>query len=58
MNEFLRGFIMQGIRDMIKKGVDLYIVYQYATGWYDKNVLLEEDLREIQSSYNSEVPNG
>ena len=52
MDDFLRGFIMQGIRDMIDKKIELYRVYQYAVGWYEKNVLLEDDLREIQSAYN------
>ena len=51
MNEFLREFIMQGIRNMIDNNIELYKVYQYAAGWYDKSVLLEEDLQEIQSLY-------
>ena len=55
MNEFLREFIMQGIRDMIARKVELYRVYQYAVGWYEKNVLLEEDLREIQNAYSAET---
>lgn len=55
MDEFLRGFIMQGIRDMIDRKVELYRVYQYAVGWYEKNVLLEEDLREIQNAYSTET---
>lgn len=55
MNEFLREFIMQGIRNMIDNKMELYKVYQYAVGWYEKNVLLEEDLREIQNAYNTET---
>lgn len=51
MNEFLRVFIMQGIRNMISNKMELYKVYQYAVGWYEKNVLLEDDLREIQKAY-------
>jgi len=47
MNEFLRSFIMTGIRDMIKRNRALYQIYQYASGWFDKNVLTQEDLQEI-----------
>lgn len=55
MNEFLRKFIMQGIRDMIGRKIELYRVYQYAAGWYEKDVLLEKDLIEIQNAYSIET---
>lgn len=51
MNEFLRSFLMVGIRDMIKNGVVLYQTYQYASGWFSKGVLMQEDLEEIQGLY-------
>ena len=51
MNEFLRNFIMTGIRDMISHNKPRYQVYQYASGWYDKGVLTEDDLKEIEASY-------
>lgn len=51
MNEFLRQFIMTGIRDMINRDVALYQTYQYASGWFSKNVLTQEDLEEIQRLY-------
>lgn len=51
MNEFLRQFIMEGIRDMIARDVALYQTYQYASGWFAKGVLLQEDLEEIQRLY-------
>lgn len=51
MNEFLRNFIMTGIRNMIERDVPLYQVYQYATGWHDKGILAEDDLREIEEKY-------
>ena len=64
MNEFLRNFIMTGIKDMISKNVALYQTYQYASGWFSKGVLLQEDLEEIQRLYEEkakeiveEVPN-
>ena len=51
MNEFLRNFIMTGIRDMAKNGVALYQTYQYASGWFEKGVLTQEDLVEIETLY-------
>lgn len=51
MNEFLRNFIMKAIRDMIKNNIELYKTYQYASGWYSKNVLSQEDLEEIETLY-------
>ena len=51
MNEFLRNFIMTGIRNMIERDVPLYQVYKYAAGWYDKGILTEGDLREIEEKY-------
>ena len=51
MNEFIRKFIMTGIRDMISRRVALYQTYQYASGWFSKGVLLQEDLEEIQRLY-------
>lgn len=55
MNEFLRNFIMTGIRDMAKNGVALYQTYQYASGWFEKGVLMQEDLEEIQVMYQEPV---
>lgn len=51
MNEFLRNFVMTGIRDMIKRDVALYQTYQYASGWFSKGILSQEDLEEIQRLY-------
>lgn len=51
MNEFLRNFVMTCIRDMIKRNVALYQTYQYASGWFSKGVLLQEDLEEVQRLY-------
>ncbi len=51
MNEFLREFIMTAIRDMIDKDVALYQTYQYASGWFEKGVLMQEDLQEISALY-------
>lgn len=42
---------MTGIRNMIERDVPLYQVYKYAAGWYDKGILTEDDLREIEEKY-------
>lgn len=55
MNEFLRIFIMTGIRDMIVKNVALYQTYQYASGWFSKGVLMQEDLEEISKLYEEKA---
>lgn len=43
----LRKFLMQGFIDAVGKMSDYQIILN-ATGWYEKNVLLEEDLAELQ----------
>lgn len=49
--DFLRQFIMTAIRDMINNNVALYQTYQYASGWFSKGVLTQEDLEEIDKLY-------
>lgn len=51
MNEFLRKFVMDTIRKMINNNVDEWQVRQYALGWYEKSVLIQEDLIEIETLY-------
>ena len=53
--EFLRNFIMTGIRDMIKRDVALYQTYQYASGWFSKGVLTQTDLEEISRLYEEKA---
>ena len=43
----LRVFIMTGLKNAVGKMEDYQIILN-ATGWYEKNVLLEEDLAELQ----------
>ncbi len=43
----LHGFIMSGLRDAVGQLPD-YKVILNATGWYEKNVLNESDLAELQ----------
>ena len=42
----LRDFIKKGLLDAVGKMADYQVILN-ATGWYEKNVLLEEDLAEI-----------
>ena len=42
----LREFLLKGFLDAVGKMADYQIILN-ATGWYDKGVLLEEDLAEI-----------
>ncbi len=43
----LHDFLMQGIKGMIGNEPD-YKVIKYSMGWYDKQLLNETDLAEIQ----------
>ena len=45
----LREFIKKGFLDAVGKMADYQIILN-ATGWFDKNVLLEEDLAEINEA--------
>ena len=51
MNEFLRKFVMDTIKKMIENNVDEWQVRQYALGWFEKNVLVQDDLLEIETIY-------
>ena len=47
-----REFIRRGFLNAVGKLADYQIILN-AAGWYDKGVLLEEDLAEIQSAINA-----
>ena len=47
----LRGFIKKGLISAIGKMADYQVILN-ATGWYEKNVLQEEDLSEIDKRIN------
>ena len=51
MNEFLRNFVMNTIKKMIASDVDEWQVRQYALGWFEKSVLTQNDLIEIETLY-------
>ena len=44
----LRNFIKNGLLDAVGKMADYQVVLN-ASGWYEKSVLLEEDLAEISA---------
>ena len=44
----LREFLMKGFKDAIGSMADYQIILN-ATGYYEKNVLTEDDLAELQS---------
>ena len=45
----LRDFIKKGLLDAVGKMADYQVILN-ATGWYEKGVLLEEDLAEINQA--------
>ena len=48
MSFSLHDFLMKGFRDAVGKMAD-YVVIMNAVGWFEKNVLTEADLAEIQA---------
>ena len=49
----LREFIKKGLKDAVGKMADYQVILN-ATGWYEKNVLLEEDLAEINAQIETQ----
>lgn len=47
----LREFIKTGLLDAVGKMADYQVILN-AGGWYNQNVLLQEDLAEIQEAIN------
>ena len=44
----LRDFLMKGFRDAVGKMADYQVIFN-ANGYYEKGVLTEEDLAELQN---------
>lgn len=44
----LRSFVKKGLIDAVGKLGDYWVIHN-AAGWHEKGVLLEEDLKEINS---------
>lgn len=51
----LKIFVMKTLTSMKEAGEDEYKVMQYALKYYEKNVLTEEDLAEVESWFDAEV---
>ena len=49
----LREFIKKGLLDAVGKMADYQVILN-ATGWYEKSVLLEEDLAEISAKIEAQ----
>ena len=52
----LREFIKKGLISAIGKMADYQVILN-ATGWYEKNVLKEEDLAEIDTKISAQYEN-
>lgn len=52
----LREFIKKGLMAAIGRMADYQVILN-ATGWYEKNVLKEEDLAEIDARINAQYEN-
>lgn len=48
----LRGFIKAGLRNAVGKMADYQIILN-AAGWYEKGVLTEDDLAELQDAIDA-----
>lgn len=51
----LHKFVMDTICGMVGKELE-YKVRQYALGWFEKNVLTEEDLAAVETHFTEIVP--
>ena len=51
----LRNFIKKGLLSAVGKMADYQVILN-ATGWYEKNVLFEEDLAEINAKIEAQYP--
>ena len=49
----LRDFIKRGLLDAVGKMADYQVILN-ATGWYEKGVLLEDDLAEISARIDAQ----
>lgn len=50
-----REFLMTGFKNAVGKMADYQIIFN-ANGYYEKGVLTEEDLAELQSMINAKNP--
>lgn len=50
----LKNFVMKTLTSMKEAGEDEYKIMQYALKYYEKGVLMEEDLAEVESWFETE----
>lgn len=50
----LKAFVVKTLTSMKEAGEDEYKVMQYALKYYEKNVLTEKDLAEVESWFDTE----
>ncbi len=50
----LKKFVMKTLTSMKEAGEDEYKIMQYALKYYEKGVLVEEDLAEVESWFELE----
>lgn len=54
----LKKFVMKTLTSMKEAGEDEYKIMQYALKYYEKGVLVEEDLAEVESWFETEKTDG
>lgn len=54
----LKNFVMKTLSSMKEAGEDEYKIMQYALKYYEKGVLMEEDLAEVESWFETEKTDG
>lgn len=54
----LKNFVMKTLTSMKDGGEDEYKIMQYALKYYEKGVLSEEDLAEVQNWFETEEARG
>ena len=54
----LKNFVMKTLTSIKEAGEDEYKIMQYALKYYEKGVLMEEDLAEVESWFEPEKTDG
>ncbi len=54
----LKNFVMKTLTSIKEAGEDEYKIMQYALKYYEKGVLMEEDLAEVESWFETEKTDG
>lgn len=54
----LKNFVMKTLTSMKEAGEDEYKIMQYTLKYYEKGVLMEEDLAEVESWFELEKTDG